>query len=199
MELHPRLLASCFLICTAACAGKRDATPTSLEDKDSVVHSTHDDSFVNSDFPTTATLSDDPTPQGPEIPDQRTVYTSQEVFVDPTLSAACGWEKPTLYFKVDSADTGFIGDVKIDLLATCLNNETLGDKRLNITGYADPSGTDSRNRELGLERANAVAAELTKHNVDGARITTYSRGESTAKEDGEVYGLDRKVVVTLDQ
>jgi outer membrane protein OmpA-like peptidoglycan-associated protein len=129
---------------------------------------------------------------------QQSVYTSRDPFLEPTLSAACGWDKPTVFFATDSAKVGLVGDIKMDLLATCLNNETLGDDPLVITGYADERGTDAHNRQLGLERANAVKEDLVKAGVDASRIETYSKGEYFVDGEGTLQD-DRRVVIKLDK
>ncbi len=132
------------------------------------------------------------------VPPQQTVYTERDPFVEPTLSEACGWNKPTVYFSTDSAKVGLVGDIKADLLSTCLNNETLSGRPIVITGYADEEGTDADNRALGLERANAVKDDLVKAGIAADRITTYSKGEYFVQEDGASQD-ERRVVVKLDE
>ncbi len=134
----------------------------------------------------------------PDQAEQKSVYTSRDPFLEPTLSAACGWDKPTVFFSTDSAKVGLVGDVKVDLLATCLNNETLGNEPLVITGYADERGTEAHNRELGLKRANAVKEELVKAGVAESRIETYSKGEYFVDGEGTLQD-DRRVVIKLDK
>ena len=129
---------------------------------------------------------------------EQAVYTDVEPFVEPTLRDACGWKKPTFYFPTDESDVGLVGEVKMNALATCLNNETLETEPVAIFGYADPRGGKYDNLELGLERANAVKSELVAQGVDAGRIQTYSRGEYVADEDSPLFE-ERRGVVKLDR
>ncbi len=129
---------------------------------------------------------------------QKTVYTARDPFLEPTLSAACGWDKPTVYFSTDSAKVGLVGDIKMDLLATCLNADTLAGDPVVVMGYADERGSEAYNRKLGLERANAVKADLVEAGVSASRIETYSRGEYFVDGDDE-HRDDRRVVIRLDK
>lgn len=135
----------------------------------------------------------------PPVIEAPIVYTSVEVFIDPTLQDACGITQPKLYFNVDSADVMNKGDRAMKMLADCLNERPLDGDPLEITGYADPRGTESYNRELGLDRANAVAQLLTSNGVAADRIDTYSWGEAKASDDPDEWSKDRKVVVKLDR
>lgn len=121
------------------------------------------------------------------------------VFVDPTLSAACGISEPEVRFAVDS--TGIQDDEAQTLarLAECLTEEPLQDELLSITGHADPRGTEEYNRELGLDRADAVAAALSQRGVAPERIDTYSRGEYLASDDPDAWPSDRRVSIDLDR
>lgn len=134
----------------------------------------------------------------PEPAAQKTVYTDRDPFIEPTLSAACGWDQPTVFFSTDSARVGLVGGIKVELLATCLNNETLADDPIVLTGYADERGTDEYNRALGLRRANAVKSDLVAAGVSASRIETYSRGEYFVDSDDE-HKDDRRVVIKLDK
>lgn len=134
----------------------------------------------------------------PAVMDAPVVYTSVEVFIDPTLRDACGIEQPKLYFDVDSAEVMNKGDRSMKMLAECLNERPLDGDPLEITGYADPRGTEDYNRELGLNRANAVARILTSNGVAADRIDTYSWGEAKSSDDPDDWSKDRKVVVKLD-
>ena len=69
----------------------------------------------------------------PDPAPQKAVYTDRDPFIEPTLSAACGWTKPTIYFSTDSSRVGLVGDIKVDLLATCLTHEPLAGDPIVIT------------------------------------------------------------------
>jgi OOP family OmpA-OmpF porin len=64
--------------------------------------------------------------------------------------------------------------------------------RINVTGYADPSGSVARNEALSLQRAENVAAALQRAGVSPQLIEVQGRGAGAAAEDG------RRVEVTFD-
>lgn len=135
----------------------------------------------------------------PPVVEAPVVYTSVEVFIDPTLQAACGVAQPKLYFAFDSAEVMDRGDRSMKMLADCLNARPLDGDPVKITGYADPRGTESYNRGLGLDRADAVGQILTANGVAADRIDTYSWGEAKASDNPDDWSTDRKVVVMLDR
>mgnify|MGYP006277032155 CR=1 FL=1 len=70
-----------------------------------------------------------------------------------------------------------------------------------LEGNADSRGTEAYNQKLGLERAEAVKAELSRLGVSGERMSTVSFGESrplfTEKEEW-AYAANRRVAVRID-
>ncbi len=195
-----------FTLTTTAALLALTACSTSSKDKSSNDPSSVEPAATNQLDPSPAPFNEmdaEPAPMTdvdatPTPVTQKSVYTSRDPFLEPTLSKACGWEKPTVYFSTDSAKVGLVGDIKVDLLATCLNSETLAGDPVVIMGYADERGTEAYNRKLGLERANAVKEDLVKAGVSAARIETYSKGEYFV--DGDDYHRDeRRVVIKLDK
>lgn len=132
-----------------------------------------------------------------EQPEPPVVYTSHELWIEPTLEAACGMKRAKLYFDSDSAEVRDRGEQVLEELATCLTDHPLEGRPITITGHADPSGSESYNRSLGMDRANAVAEKLAGFGVPTDRIDTYSYGESVAPEDPEAWKTARNVVVRL--
>ncbi len=128
----------------------------------------------------------------------RVVYTDRDPFVEPTLSEACGWEGPTMYFSTDSAKLGLVADVKVEALATCLKQDALRDEPVIVVGYADERGDEYYNLELGLERANKVKKALVGEGVSADRVETYSRGEYMDDPD-DALQADRRALVKLDR
>ena len=120
------------------------------------------------------------------------------LMVEPTLADACGLPKPGVKFETDSAEIAESKHPLLSALAACLQMTPLDDDRLVITGYADPRGSDYYNRELGLDRANAVGEALVESGLRRARFDTYSRGESMASEDPADWATDRRVSIRLD-
>jgi outer membrane protein OmpA-like peptidoglycan-associated protein len=64
--------------------------------------------------------------------------------------------------------------------------------RINVVGYADPSGSANLNEALSLQRAENVAAALARAGVSPQLIEVQARGASGAAEDG------RRVEITFD-
>jgi len=126
------------------------------------------------------------------------LYAERDPFVDPTLSAACGWDHPTVYFSTDHANLGLVQDVKLEAVAACLEHQPLADQPIVVMGYADPRGSKYDNLELGLKRANAVKDELVSLGVSPDRIETYSRGEYFVDPEAPLQE-DRRAVVMLDR
>lgn len=159
----------------------------------------NDDDDVNETEPTlvgTVTVLE-PVGDGEANEDGETAprYTSVEYMVAPTLLAACGMNKPTVYFETDSAEVRPTAEVGLDVVASCLRKHPLEDDPIEIVGHADERGPTEYNRELGLDRANTVADALASAGIDRSRIETYSRGEF--KADDPDYWDDRRVVIRL--
>jgi outer membrane protein OmpA-like peptidoglycan-associated protein len=64
--------------------------------------------------------------------------------------------------------------------------------RINVTGYADPSGPVTRNEALSLQRAENVAAALQRAGIAPELIEVQGRGAGAAGEDG------RRVEITFE-
>jgi outer membrane protein OmpA-like peptidoglycan-associated protein len=121
------------------------------------------------------------------------------VFIDPTLQAACNLQQPEVTFAFDSAQLQDDADQTLQRLARCLDEYPLADAYLSITGHADPRGTEEYNRELGLDRADAVADALERLGIAENRVDTYSVGEAMASDDPDAWSGDRRVVIALDR
>lgn len=120
-----------------------------------------------------------------------------DLWVDPTLASACGMDDPKVNFATDSARVG--KSTALEQLAACLNREPLAGDPVQITGYTDPRGAEEYNRELGLDRADAVASVLRNGGVSDDRIDTYSLGEEQASSNPDEWSENRKVVIRLDR
>ncbi len=184
---------------SAACAsGPQASASASAEPGDAQVMATAqtpDSDMSIEETPRDTSDDETSTPDAEPTPE----YTSVEVFIDPTLLAACGVKPPKVFFETDSAEVEEVGDNKLDYVAECLNREPLDDEYIEIVGHADPRGTEEYNRELGLDRANSVASLLSNYGVSRERIDTYSLGEQGADDDPDAWRTDRRVVVRLDR
>lgn len=66
--------------------------------------------------------------------------------------------------------------LRLDEIAKILNSNR--DTELNITGYTCDVGTEARNLEIGMQRAQAVADYLKKKGIESNRMHLFSKGES---------------------
>jgi outer membrane protein OmpA-like peptidoglycan-associated protein len=69
------------------------------------------------------------------------------------------------------------------------------DDRVQLSGFTDPTGDAAANAVLAKNRAEAVAAELTKEGVDAARIDLV-KPEDTSDETTDLAGA-RRVEITV--
>jgi OmpA-OmpF porin, OOP family len=69
-----------------------------------------------------------------------------------------------------------------------------GPAAVQVTGYADPSGSAGYNKRLSLKRASVVAATLVQDGVPRSSLTVSGDGETTS---GPTPGQDRRVEVVL--
>jgi OmpA-OmpF porin, OOP family len=65
---------------------------------------------------------------------------------------------------------------------------------VQVTGFADPSGSAGYNQRLSLKRASAVAATLVQDGVPRGSLSVRGDGETTS---GGSPGQDRHVDITL--
>jgi OOP family OmpA-OmpF porin len=65
---------------------------------------------------------------------------------------------------------------------------------VQVTGFADPSGSAGYNQRLSLRRANAVATELAQDGVPQSALMVSGDGETTS---GSTPGADRRVEVVV--
>ena len=65
---------------------------------------------------------------------------------------------------------------------------------VQVTGYADRSGSAGYNQRLSLRRANAVTAELESDGVPQSAVVVSGQGETSNEP---TPGQDRRVDVTL--
>jgi len=64
---------------------------------------------------------------------------------------------------------------------------------VTVVGYTDGQGDPEANRQLSLQRAEAVKAYLQAQGVDGNRLTPEARGEGTSTGSADLASLERRV------
>jgi len=87
---------------------------------------------------------------------------------------------------------------RLDEIAKILKSNK--DTELNITGYTCDIGTESRNIEIGMKRAQAVSDYLRNKGIESNRMHLFSKGESeplVPNTPAENRPLNRRVTLTL--
>ncbi len=119
------------------------------------------------------------------------------VYVDEKIIAACGLVLPQAFFELDSAELDAKDRAELRAVAKCFATGALADTRLGVVGHADPRGTGELNEQLGMDRAESVAAYLSEHGVDADRIQVDSAGETMASADPSDWPANRRVDIIL--
>jgi outer membrane protein OmpA-like peptidoglycan-associated protein len=104
---------------------------------------------------------------------------------------------PDPYFAFDSSQADSDKQPTLQVLATCMKTGPLAGKRIELTGRADPRGSEEYNEKLGLHRAERVKRYLVANGVDASRIDTASLGKTDAKPAPEDWAKDRRVQIEL--
>lgn len=88
-----------------------------------------------------------------------------------------GWiTLDNISFRSGSADPIIDDSGQLGQIANILNSHP--DTKVVIRGFADASGSQELNENLSSERANAVRAWLTEHNVSAKRLGIDAKGAS---------------------
>ena len=98
----------------------------------------------------------------------------------------------TIYFDYNSAQLGPAAREVVRFAADAYKARP--PSPVQVTGYADPSGSAGYNQRLSLQRANAVAAELQSDGVPQSAVVVSGQGESRNEP---TPGQDRRVEVTV--
>jgi peptidoglycan-associated lipoprotein len=84
-------------------------------------------------------------------------------------------------------------------VATCVTSGPLKGKKLELTGRADPRGTEEYNLGLGTRRAGAVASYLEKLGVGQTQLAETTRGAiDAAGTDESTWKTDRRVDLRVE-
>jgi len=90
--------------------------------------------------------------------------------------------------------------IVLDKIAVCLTRGPLANRHVELTGRADPRGTEEYNMSLGAKRAHAVASYLEHHKVQNGDLAETSRGALDATGDSDSsWAKDRRVDLSLTQ
>lgn len=123
--------------------------------------------------------------------------TPTSIEIEAGLAEACKIPHAKAFFDTDSSSLEPAAQAALDALAQCFIDGPLAGHKLSITGHADPRGTEKYNKELGWERAAAVADRLAEAGLQSNEMEQESAGEEQASEDPERWPYDRKVVLDI--
>lgn len=101
-------------------------------------------------------------------------------------------------FDLDRAELLPEDRIVLDQIAECVTDGPLSGRAIELTGRADPRGTDEYNMALGVRRAESVGAYLQRLGVPASKLLKTSRGDIDASgtdEDG--WSIDRRVDIRL--
>ena len=136
-------------------------------------------------------------PNAPVPVTETVTLTVIGVQLDPSLAQLCKIALPKAFFEYDSANLRPRADDMLEQLATCLKSQPLQGRRIRVTGYADPRGSDEYNKKLGRSRAQSVADYLAERGVARERVQVVSRGEQQASGAPSTYPFERRVDIQL--
>jgi|GEM_PF-764024 len=113
----------------------------------------------------------------PEPPVQKQVVETAPLKKELTIEERNYIEKQPLAFQ-EIGNTNVTPElaVRLDQIAKILDSNK--DTELNITGYTCNIGTEARNLEIGMQRAQAVGDYLKNKGIESNRMHLFSKGES---------------------
>ena len=103
---------------------------------------------------------------------------------------------PDVNFDFDKRALNTLGKGKVHHIGELLRQN--GNVKVVLEGHADYMGSDEYNQKLGMDRAEAVRAELVAMGFDAGSIATVSFGESRplyAEQEDWARALNRRVSV----
>ena len=150
---------------------------------------------------TVATVAPAPTTNTP-APAPVTKPASPTVSVGDELAKKCelrlGNIQEAPKFDYDASELAPADRDVLQQIATCVTSGPLKGKKLELTGRADPRGTEEYNLGLGTRRAGSVKTFLERLGVNGGQLGETTRGALDANgNDENGWSLDRRVDITL--
>ena len=149
-----------------------------------------------------STASVAPAPAAQPAPPRKAMPVSPNVAVDDRLAKQCelklGNTQAAPKFEFDTAELAPADRDVLQQIATCVTSGPLKGKKLELTGRADPRGTEEYNLGLGTRRAGSVKMFLERLGVNGGQLGETTRGALDANgNDENGWSLDRRVDITL--
>lgn len=101
-------------------------------------------------------------------------------------------------FDYDTAELAASDRDVLQQIATCVTTGPLKGKKLELTGRADPRGTEEYNLGLGTRRSSSVKTYLERLGVGTGQLAETTRGALDATGTSEAtWQTDRRVDITL--
>jgi peptidoglycan-associated lipoprotein len=127
---------------------------------------------------------------------------SPNVFVSNDLAKQCTLHVDNVQeapkFNYDAASLEPADRDVLQAIATCVTNGPLKGRHLELTGRADPRGTEEYNMGLGSRRAGTVRDFLKHLGVGQGQLAQTTRGALDASgTDDATWKQDRRVDITL--
>lgn len=133
-----------------------------------------------------------------EAPVQQKVVETPPTKKEITQTERAYIEKPLSFQEIGNTRVTPELATRLDEIAKILKSNK--DTDLNITGYTCDIGTEQRNLEIGMKRAQAVADYLQNKGIESNRMHLFSKGESeplVPNTPAENKTLNRRVSLTL--
>ncbi|WP_294965147.1 OmpA family protein [uncultured Flavobacterium sp.] len=133
-----------------------------------------------------------------EVPVQQKPVETPPAKKELTAAERTYVEKPLAFQEVGNTSVTPELATRLDEIAKILKENK--DTDLNITGYTCDIGTEKRNLEIGMKRAQAVSDYLQNKGIESNRMHLFSKGESeplVPNTPAENKPLNRRVSLTL--
>ncbi len=148
--------------------------------------------------PKTETVAQTEAPVQKTTPVEQKVVETEPVKKELTPTERSIVEKPLAFQEVGNTNVTPQLATKLDEIAKILKANK--DIELNITGYTCDIGTEARNLEIGMKRAEAVSDYLKNKGIESNRMHLFSKGEKeplVPNTPAENKALNRRVSLTL--
>ena len=141
-------------------------------------------------------VAEAPPPPPPAQQASPNVYVSNDLAKQCTLHVDNVQEAPKFDYDASSLEAAD-RDV-LQTIAQCVTTGPLKGRHLELTGRADPRGTEEYNMGLGSRRAGTVREFLQRLGVGQGQLAQTTRGAlDSSGTDESSWKLDRRVDITL--
>ena len=126
---------------------------------------------------------------------------ARDIYIEDRVGHLCDIPRTTSYFAVGSAGVDEVEWASVKRVADCMKDGALKEEKIVVIGYTDRRGSETFNVQLGMQRAEAVAAALVSNGIDRERVYVKSYGEQKAKDkmSEDDWARDRKVTLRVAQ